>query len=139
MAVVYLGLGSNLGDRRKNIQQAIEELKLNGFVVEKVSTIIETDPVGGPSQEKYLNAVIKGQTELPPEELLSITQSIEKKLGRVKTVVDGPRTIDIDILLYDRIAVESSTLTIPHPRMRSRAFVMNPLKEIAPDLIKELC
>ena len=138
MAVVYLGLGSNLGDRRKNIQQAIEELKQSGFAVEKISTVIETDPVGGPPQGKFLNAVLKGQTELPPEELLQKMQSIEKKLGRVKTIANGPRIIDVDILLYDQIAVHTPTLIIPHPRMLTRDFVMNPLKEIAPQLIKEL-
>ena len=138
MAIVYLALGSNVGDRHSNIQQAIEGLNAAGILVECVSTVIETEPVGGPPQDKFLNAVLKGQTELSPDELLRTTQLIEKKLRRVKTVADGPRTIDIDILLYDSLRLETPTLTIPHPRMFHRDFVMRPLKEIAPEIIKEL-
>ena len=132
MAIVYLGLGSNLGDREKNIQNAIRLLNKNHFVVEKLSTIIETDPVGFLEQEKFLNAVLKGHTELSPTDLLSLTQSIEKEIGRQKTFLNGPRVIDIDILLYDEQKIRTPQLTIPHPRMGQRDFVMRPLKEIEP-------
>lgn len=134
---VYLGLGSNLGDRRANIQNAIESLK-NHVHIEKVSTIIETDPVGGPAQGKFLNAVIKGTTDLSAEELLDTVKTIETTLGRVKTVKDGPRTIDIDILLYNQLNIKTEKLTVPHPRMLERDFVMTPLNEIAPEVVSKL-
>ena len=138
MATIYLGLGSNLGHREDNIRRAVDELKENGIEVHRISTIIETDPVGGPAQGKFLNAVIKGRTEVVPEELLAQLKSIEKKLGRSPSSVNGPRMIDIDILLYDQWQMETPHLTIPHPRMRERDFVMTPLREIAPELIKDL-
>ena len=134
---VYLGLGSNLGERRANIQNAIVALK-NYIQIDQISTIIETDPVGGPPQGKFLNAVLKGQTNLSAEELLDTVKAIETNLGRTATVKDGPRVIDIDILLYDQFKIETPKLTIPHPRMLERDFVMTPLKEIAPELVNEL-
>jgi len=130
MSMIYLALGSNLGDRAGFIQRAIEELKEGGLRILKVSTVIETDPVGGPAQDKYLNAVLKVSTDYSPQELQLLTQSIEKKLGRVKKIRNGPRVIDIDILLYDDIKLVTSKLLIPHPRMFERSFVMGPLKEI---------
>ena len=138
MAIVYIGLGSNLGDRNKHIQSALKLLNKNRIHVLKVSSIIETKPEGGPPQGKFLNAAIKGETNWPPHELLNQLQAIEKKLGREKTVINGPRTIDLDILLYDRITLQSAQLTIPHPRMVQRKFVLDPLREIAPDLVKEM-
>ncbi len=138
MAIVYLGLGSNLGDRRKNIEQALDSLKDHCIQIEKVSTLIETDPLGGPAQGKFLNGVCRAKTDRTPEELLILNQLIEKKLDRVKTVLDGPRTIDIDILLYDRQTINTPRLTIPHPRMLNRDFVMIPLKEIDPALAQSL-
>ena len=138
MATVYLALGSNLGDRLHYIQRAVEELKDCGLKVLKLSTIIETDPVGGVPQGKYLNAVLKAHTIHSPEELHVITQSIESKLGRVKKIFRGPRVIDIDILLYDDIKLISSRLLIPHPRMLERSFVMQPLEEIDPVLCASL-
>ena len=138
MAIVYLALGSNVGDRHSNIQRALEALNAAGVFVERVSTVIETDPVGGPPQEKFLNAVLKASTELSPELLHSQTRRIEKDLGRIRREVNGPREIDIDILLYGHITLNFPGLTIPHPRMLERAFVMGPLKEIAPEL-KLLC
>ena len=138
MATVYLGLGSNLGKREDNIQRAIEALKGLGLDIKKCSSLVETEPMGGPPQGKFLNLVLKGNVDIPPENLLSHLQTIEKNLGRIKTVVNGPRTIDIDILLYDQLEMNTPQLTIPHPRMLDRNFVMEPLEEIAPDLIKEL-
>jgi len=134
MAIVYLALGSNLGDRRHHIEKAVAELKSCGVKVLKLSTVIETDPVGGPLQGKFLNAVLKAGTLHSPEELIVFIQSIERKLGRVKKVFQGPRVIDIDILLYDDIKLITPRLLIPHPRMLERSFVMEPLKEIAPAL-----
>ena len=138
MATVYLALGSNVGDRHSSIQRAVEALNAAGIHVERVSTIIETEPMGGPVQGKFLNAVLKARTELSPELLHSQTRRIEKELGRVHREVNGPREIDIDILLYGHITLSFPGLTIPHPRMLERAFVMGPLKEIAPEL-KLLC
>src|SRR3989338_3214146 len=104
MAIVYLGIGSNVGERSQNIASAIEHLKKNKIDVIRCSSIIETAPVGGPpGQNNFLNGVLKAQTDLPAQELLNVLQSIERKLGRVKTVLNGPRTIDLDILLYDQL------------------------------------
>ena len=138
MATIYLGLGSNLGDRRANIDKSLSLLVKNGINILKHSTIIETKPVGGPEQNKFLNSVIKAETELSPFELLEVINNIEKNLGRVRTIVNGPRTIDIDILLYNKIKVNDSNLSIPHPQMLKRDFVLTPLKEIEPKLVKEL-
>jgi 2-amino-4-hydroxy-6-hydroxymethyldihydropteridine diphosphokinase len=136
--VIYLGLGSNLGARQKNIREAVSSLQKNAVAIEKISTIIETKPVGGPPQDKYLNAVVKCQTDLSPIQLLTVIQKIEKNLGRQRVIVNGPRTIDIDILLYGRLRISSAQLLIPHPRMSSRDFVMLPLKEIEPKLAEEI-
>ena len=136
--MIYLGLGSNLGDRQKNIREAVSFLQKNAVAIEKISTIIETKPIGGPPQDKYLNAVIKCQTDLSPIQLLTVIQKIEKNLGRQRAIVNGPRTIDIDILLYGRLRISSAQLLIPHPRMSSRDFVMLPLKEIDPKLAEEI-
>jgi len=138
MSVVYLALGSNLGDRLVFIHKALEALELAGVKVVKLSTVIETDPVGGMPQGKYLNAVLKACTGHSPEELHVITQSIERQLGRVKKSINGPRVIDIDILLYDDVKLISSRLLIPHPRMLERSFVMQPLGEIDPELCESL-
>ena len=135
MSIVYLALGSNLGNRLQYIQKAVEGLKACGLKVLKFSTVIETDPVGGVPQGKYLNAVLKASTCHSPEELYILTQGIEHRLGRVKKAVNGPRVIDIDILLYDDIKLITPQLLIPHPRMLERSFVMKPLGEID----KRLC
>ena len=126
-----------MGNRAAYIQQAVRELATRGIQITKMSSLIETEPVGGSPQGKYLNAVAECTTQLLPEDLLFALQEIEKSIGRVKTVVDGPRVIDLDILLYDQIKFNKPNLTIPHPRMYSRDFVLNPLKEIAPHLFKE--
>ena len=137
MAVVYLGLGSNMGDRAANFERALELLKAAGLDVRQMSSTLETDPVGGPPQEKFLNAAVEAHTSLLPADLLKAVKQVEAEMGRVKTVANGPRPIDIDILLYDTITLQSQDLTIPHPRMHQRSFVMDPLKEIAPERVKE--
>ncbi len=134
MATVYLALGSNVGDRHSNIRRAIDYLNVLGVHIKRLSTVIETDPVGGPVQGKFLNAVLEAQTNLSPQRLLSQIKEIEVKIGRIHREVNGPREIDIDILLYDDFTMDYPELTIPHPRMREREFVMGPLKEIAPEL-----
>jgi 2-amino-4-hydroxy-6-hydroxymethyldihydropteridine diphosphokinase len=138
MAIAFLGLGSNLGHREQNILNAIKQIEENGIQIILRSTLIETDPQGGPPQDKYLNGVIKIQTYLSPQDLLTLLKVTEKELGRIETVRNGPRTIDLDILLYDNLKLETPELSIPHPRMFARDFVMKPLAEIAPELVKEL-
>ena len=138
MAVVYLSLGSNVGDRRQYLHKAIGLLNARGIAVVKSSAIIETLPVGGPAQDKYLNVVLKVKTLLTPEHLHELTQSIEHGLGRVRKIKNGPRVIDIDILLYDDVKLITKKLIIPHPRMFERDFVMKPLKEIDPALCASL-
>ena len=135
---VYLSLGSNLGDLLSYIEKAVALLKTTGVAVQRLSSVIETDPVGGPQQGKYLNAVLKAKTDLSAEDLHALTQSIECKMGRVRKILNGPRVIDIDILLYDDVKLITRKLIIPHPRMCERNFVMNPLKEIAPIICQEL-
>jgi 2-amino-4-hydroxy-6-hydroxymethyldihydropteridine diphosphokinase len=138
MAKVYLGLGSNLGKREHNIQSAIAQMSPNHIDVWQISSFMETNPVGGPPQGKFLNIVVQAWTPLTPDELLTRLQFIEKNLGRERTVRNGPRTIDIDILLYDEMKIDLPHLKIPHPRMLEREFVMSPLTEIAPDVANEL-
>jgi 2-amino-4-hydroxy-6-hydroxymethyldihydropteridine diphosphokinase len=127
----YISIGSNLGDRKKHIESAIEKLEETEKIeVKRVSGIYETKPVGGPKQGKYLNGAIEIETGLGPRELLTKLQDIEKQLGRKRTIKNGPRTIDLDILLYGDSNIDEPDLKIPHPRMRERDFVMKPLKEI---------
>ncbi len=132
MSVCYLGIGSNLGNRRKNIKTAI--MKINQLAATrllKASRIIETDPVGGPpGQPKFFNAAVKIETSIPPLKLLKELKKIEKDLGRVTGVRNGPRTIDLDILLYGSRTIKTRGLVIPHPRMFGRAFVLEPLSEV---------
>ncbi|MCM8823791.1 MAG: 2-amino-4-hydroxy-6-hydroxymethyldihydropteridine diphosphokinase [Candidatus Omnitrophica bacterium] len=137
MFTVFIGIGSNLGDRLKNIEEAINYLRsTEGVIVEKVSSLIETEPVGGPPQGKYLNGVIKIKTSISPHKLLEILNTIEYRLGRKRGVINGPRTLDLDILLYGDLIIQDKDLTIPHPRMWEREFVIKPLLEIEPDLGK---
>lgn len=138
MATIYLGLGSNMGDRAKNIARAVEELNKNGVSVKKLSTLIETDPIGFADQPKFLNAVLEAETKQTPQELHKTVKTIEKNLGRTKTFLNGPRTIDIDILLFGKETINTPELKIPHPQIFKRDFVFNPLKEIAPQIAKKL-
>ena len=135
MPIAFIGVGSNLGNREVNIQNAFEFLNSSGIKILKQSTIIETEPVGYLNQGKFLNGVIKVETALSPQELLLELKLIEKKLGRVKTIKDGPRVIDLDILLYDDAVLNLPNLIIPHPEIYERDFVLNPLMEIAPELL----
>jgi 3-oxoacyl-[acyl-carrier protein] reductase len=134
MAIAYIGLGSNLGDRQNHLDQAIEALQEHEHIeVRQVSTYFETDPVGGPpGQPAFINAAAELETSLDPHQLLQTLLDIERRIGRVRGEKDGPRTIDLDILLYGDAIVESPEVTIPHPRMHTRGFVLEPMAEIAP-------
>lgn len=130
---VYLGLGSNLGDRQGNLNFAMN-LLAERLKIEKISPVYETEPVGDPNQPKYLNMVIKVSTRLQAGTLLAIAKGIEAKLGRVP--MNTPRPIDIDLLFCEDQVINSlSSLTVPHPRLAERAFVLFPLADIAPDLV----
>lgn len=130
---VFLSLGSNLGDRRKNLESAISLIGSRAGDVTAVSSFIETKPVGFKSENRFVNCAVCIVTALDPFELLRITQQIERELGRTTKSVGGvysDRTIDIDILLYGNAVIDTPELKIPHPQMRKRDFVMRPLKEI---------
>ncbi len=138
MHIVYLGLGTNLGNRQSNLNEAIAMIKNRIGTVVSQSDFIVTKPVGFISGNMFLNAAVKVETEMSPTGLLHVTQQIERDLGRDHKSVDGiysDRIIDIDILVYDDITVDSACLTLPHPRMKERSFVLEPLSMIAPDLI----
>lgn len=130
MSIAYLGLGSNVGDRVRCLRDALDLLQTIGDVVRQ-SSIYETEPVGFTHQPLFLNMAVALETRLDPEILLSYTQTIEHMLGRERTLPNGPRTIDIDILLYGDAVVSSETLIIPHARLHERAFMLVPLAEIA--------
>lgn len=133
MASVYLGLGTNVGDRGENVRQALD--LLGRFMkLLKVSSIYETEPVGFLDQPKFLNAVCQIETGLRPFQLLVLIKGIEAKMGRKPSFPNAPRPIDIDILFYDNLTFDNSTLVIPHPRLAERAFVLVPLAEICPQL-----
>jgi 2-amino-4-hydroxy-6-hydroxymethyldihydropteridine diphosphokinase len=134
-AGVVLGLGSNLGDREAAIAGALDRLAARGFRRSLLSSLFLTAPVGGPPQGLFLNAVAAGETALSPEELLAACLAIERELGRVRTEPNGPRTIDIDILLFGDLRRDGPTPVIPHPRMHERRFVLEPLAEILPDRV----
>ncbi len=138
MALVYLGVGSNMGDREANIRRGISLLKEHEDIkVLEVSPLHETEPVGGPPQGLYLNGAMKISTDLLPLDLLSQLKMAERRLGRMKSEIPAaPRPLDFDILFYDDVViVEGKRLTIPHPRMAERVFVLQPLSEIAPDVV----
>jgi 2-amino-4-hydroxy-6-hydroxymethyldihydropteridine diphosphokinase len=130
----YLGLGANIGNRLENLQRAVDLLeKQPGLTVVRSSRVYETDPIGGPPQPPFLNAVLEIATELSPRELLSACGGIENALGRVRVVRWGPRPIDIDILTYDEMTIDETDLQVPHPRMFERGFVLAPLAELTED------
>ena len=134
MAVVYLGLGSNVGDRLASLRSATRQLHTH-ITITQVSSVYETEPVGNTQQPWFLNAVLEGFTELSPTELLRLALDVERALGRVRTIPNAPRTLDIDILLFGEQRIASPTLTIPHPRLTERGFTLCPLTEIAPHLV----
>lgn len=132
MTRVFLGLGSNLGDRRQHLRDAIDSLK--GVVA--VSNVYETDPVGGPAgQGAYLNLVVELDTDLSPHELLSVCHRLESAAHRVRSERWGARTLDVDIVWIDGIEVDDERLTVPHPRWKERRFVLAPMRELAPELV----
>jgi len=132
----YLGLGSNLGDREENIRRAISTMAEHPQIeILKVSSMYETTPVGFKDQPDFINAVVLIETSLSPRELSDTVHKIEDSLGRKRTFRWGPRVIDIDILLYGNETIDEEGLKIPHPMMMARRFVMEPLAEIAPDLV----
>lgn len=130
----FLGLGSNLGDRLDALQRAVDLLGAeSGIRVTASSRVWESDPVGGPRQPDYLNAVVAIDTDLAPHELLGAGGRVETSLGRKREIRWGPRTIDVDILLIDGMQIDEPDLTVPHPRLTERAFVVLPLLELEPD------
>ena len=136
MPLVYIGFGSNIGDRLARIQNAIQVLsETEGITVEKISSIYQTAPVGYEAQAPFLNGVAAVQTDLPPLSLLSTLKDIETVVGRQHRIRWGPREIDLDILTYGDLYLQSQKLVIPHPEMHLRRFVLAPLAEIAPDLV----
>jgi 2-amino-4-hydroxy-6-hydroxymethyldihydropteridine diphosphokinase len=129
----YIALGSNVGNRERNLAAAVE--RLSGFMQTlRTSPIYETEPVDYTDQRWFLNQVVEGETDLFPMQLLKRLQNVERELGRVRSIPKGPRTIDLDILFYGRAVVNSATLEIPHPRMADRRFVLAPLADLAPEL-----
>jgi len=132
--LVYIALGTNLGDRLVNLQTAITALAPEVQVTRR-SQIYETPPWGYLDQPAFLNQVVEAQTSLTPHELLGHLKNLEQSLGRKKSILNGPRKIDLDILFYEDLALESPDLTLPHPRIAGRAFVLVPLAELAPDLL----
>ena len=131
---VYLGLGSNMGNRESNLVQALNLLPQE-VTVERVSPIYESEPVGYKDQPWFLNTVCSAHTRLSPPQLLAYVKHIEEQLGRMLSLRNAPRPIDVDILLYDDLTMETEELTIPHPRMMDRAFVLKPLVELNPNLV----
>lgn len=136
MTRAYLGLGSNLGDRLAHLQEAVDRIATNDAVtVVAVSAVYETAPVGGPPQDDYLNAVVAIDTTLEPYELLDLAHDCERAAHRVRDERWGPRTLDVDVLHYDGVRVDDERLTLPHPRMHERGFVLAPLRDVAPELV----
>ncbi|MBC6162368.1 2-amino-4-hydroxy-6-hydroxymethyldihydropteridine diphosphokinase [Listeria booriae] len=139
MPNAYLSIGTNIGNRQENLENALKSLnQTENIKITHVSSVYETDPVGFEDQDAFLNIAVALETTLDQETLLQTGLNIETELGRVRIIRWGPRLIDIDLLLYDDIKQQSPTLELPHPRMTERAFVMIPLQEIAPDVAAPL-
>ncbi|KMY19048.1 2-amino-4-hydroxy-6-hydroxymethyldihydropteridine pyrophosphokinase [Bacillus pumilus] len=131
----YIALGSNIGKKETYLKEAVKKLHEHPEVqVELISSIYETTPVGYENQDDFLNMAVKISTSLRPDELLTLTQKIEQELGRTREVRWGPRTADLDILLYNRENIETEQLVVPHPRMYERLFVLVPMSEICPEI-----
>lgn len=133
MKIAYLSLGSNLGDREQALRSAIDHLHSKDFWVRRLSSVYETAPQELTNQPWFLNMVVEGESELLPLQLLQRAMSVERGMGRKRTVGKGPRTIDIDLLLHGNAIVNTPELQIPHPRMLERRFVLEPLAELIPD------
>jgi 2-amino-4-hydroxy-6-hydroxymethyldihydropteridine diphosphokinase len=134
LKLVWLGLGSNMGDREASLRTALDHLDEPDFRLLRVSSLYETEPIGFREQAWFLNLAAEFETDLLPEQLLHRMQKVEMDMGRVRTIANGPRTIDIDILLYGDSAIKTAALEIPHPRYRDRRFTLAPLAELNPDL-----
>jgi 2-amino-4-hydroxy-6-hydroxymethyldihydropteridine diphosphokinase len=134
MPVVFLGLGTNLGDRAANLAAARQQLGEKLTLI-RASSVYETEPWGYREQPAFLNQALQAETDLSPQRLLRLLKRLERRLGRTRTFRYGPRLIDIDMLFYDRTVINSRRLQIPHPRLPERAFVLVPLAEIAPDFV----
>lgn len=132
--IADLGIGSNLGDRLANLQFAIDALRAAQCEVEAISAVYETDPVGGPEQDAFLNACVRVSTDLDPHVLLRTCLAIEDAAGRVRRERWGPRTLDVDVLRCGDLSIDDEDLVVPHPRMHERAFVLVPLADIDPDV-----
>ncbi|MCU0242182.1 MAG: 2-amino-4-hydroxy-6-hydroxymethyldihydropteridine diphosphokinase [Vicinamibacteria bacterium] len=132
--IAYLGLGSNLGERARNLQRAVQGLGARDFHTDRVSSLYFTEPLGGPPQDWFVNQVIGGRWAHALEDLMAACLAVEQDLGRERTVPLGPRTLDVDVLLVDDLVVARESLTVPHPRLHERRFVLVPLAEIAPDV-----
>jgi 2-amino-4-hydroxy-6-hydroxymethyldihydropteridine diphosphokinase len=135
MSTAYIGIGSNLGTREENCERAIDLLIDKGLTILKQSSMIETEPWGVIDQPAFINMAVSVDTTLPPETLLTLVKEIETELGRTETFRWGPRIIDLDILFYDNVVMEKPDMSIPHPHIKDRDFVLRPLAEIAPDLV----
>lgn len=135
MSRTYVALGSNIGDREENLRTALKHLQENGVDVIKTSTFIETEPYGVTDQPGFVNAVCQVETELAPLELLRLLLNIEQEMGRVRLRRWGERNIDLDLLLYEDAVLESEELSLPHPDMQNRDFVLIPLAEIAGEVV----
>jgi len=135
--VIFLGLGTNVGNKKKNLDKAIRKLKEKVSNI-RVSKFYETEPWGYENQDKFLNAAVSGVTKLSPSELLQFVKQIEKEVGRVERFKWGPREIDIDILFYNDLMYEDSSLVIPHPFLHERKFVLEPLMDLDPNFIHPL-
>ena len=134
--VVYLGLGSNIGDKVANCLLALQEISAsNHNRIQAVSSLYKTEPIGYVNQDWFINCVAEVLTDLPPHPFHAFVQGIEKQMGRKRTVTMGPRIIDLDILFYGAEVIEDADLAIPHPRLHERGFVLVPLAELAPDLL----
>jgi 2-amino-4-hydroxy-6-hydroxymethyldihydropteridine diphosphokinase len=133
MKQVYLSLGSNLGNRQANIEKALGQLNENGIEVRRVSSFYRTEPVGYAAQPWFVNCAAEAATDLMPLQLMRRCQAIQRGMGRRPGPKNGPRLIDIDILLYENVVMRSAEVTIPHPRMAERRFVLVPLSELAPE------
>ena len=134
LAVIYLGLGTNLGDRAANLRGALRELSARGVSVDAISSVYQTEPVGFLEQPDFWNIVVRATTALEPAALMNVLLDTEYALGRQRTFRNAPRSIDVDILMYDDRSIATVDLKVPHPRMLERAFVLLPLVEISPDL-----
>lgn len=134
MKEAYVALGANLGNREASLREALRRMALApGVRLLRVSGVYETEPVGYTDQPPFLNMAAALAVDIPPEQLLGQLLEIEKNMGRVRTIRWGPRTIDLDLLLYEGVAMETEFLTLPHPRMEERAFVLVPLREVWPE------